>query len=67
MATDIISYAVKPPEYFVQELESVADSNEILDSDKPAATLRYYRITARGYGLSDRSTVVLSTTYKRDN
>lgn len=67
MAADVIPYAAKPPEYFIEELVSVADSNEILDADQPVATLVFYRVTARGYGASDRSMVVLSTTYKRNN
>jgi type IV pilus assembly protein PilX len=67
LATDVISYAAQPPEYFVEELGSVASENEILDSDKPITPLVFYRVTARGYGISNRSMVVLSTTYKRNN
>ena len=67
MATDVIPYAAKPPEYFIEELISVADGNQVLDADQPVATLVFYRVTARGYGASNRSMVVLSTTYKRNN
>ena len=56
----------KQPEFIVEELSSVADPDVALDSDKPIATMGYYRVTARGYGSSDRGMVVLSTTYKRD-
>ncbi|MFQ3200589.1 MAG: type IV pilus assembly protein PilX [Zhongshania sp.] len=67
LAADVIPYAAQPPEYFIEELVSVASENEILDSDKPVAPLVFYRIIARGYGVSNRSMVVLSTTYKRSN
>jgi type IV pilus assembly protein PilX len=67
LTAEVIPYAAQPPEYFIEELVSVASENEILDSDKPIAPLVFYRVTARGYGASNRSMVVLSTTYKRSN
>ncbi|CAA0109395.1 Uncharacterised protein [Zhongshania aliphaticivorans] len=62
-----ISNVSRQPEYIIEELSNVADPNAALDSDRPVATLGYYLITARGYGASDRSMVVLSTTFKRNN
>ena len=62
-----ISNASRQPEYIIEELSNVADPNAALDSDRPVATLGYYLITARGFGASDRSMVVLSTTFKRNN
>ena len=55
----------KPPEYIVQQLNRVVSKNAILDSDRPVSRDGYYRVIARGYGASDRSMVVLTTTYKR--
>ncbi|CAA0114932.1 pilus assembly PilX family protein [Zhongshania aliphaticivorans] len=62
-----ITNASRQPEYVIEELSNVADPNAALDSDRPVATLGYYLITARGFGASDRSMVVLSTTFKRNN
>ncbi|WP_269619503.1 pilus assembly PilX family protein [Zhongshania sp. BJYM1] len=67
MAADVIPYAAKPPEYFIQELTSNSGVNDALDSDLAVTTKVFYRVTARGYGASDRSMVVLSTTFKRNN
>lgn len=67
MAADVIPDAAKPPEYFIEELVSSSGANDALDSDLAITTKVFYRVTARGYGASDRSMVVLSTTYKRNN
>lgn len=56
----------RQPEFVIEELSTIADPDAALDSDKTIATMGYYRVTARGYGSSDRGMVVLSTTYKRD-
>ncbi|MBQ0758328.1 MAG: hypothetical protein KBT72_01635 [Zhongshania sp.] len=66
LASDTVAGVSKQPEFIIEELSSVADPDAALDSDKPIAIMGYYRITARGYGSSDRGMVVLSTTYKRD-
>ncbi|MGJ8686340.1 MAG: pilus assembly PilX family protein, partial [Spongiibacteraceae bacterium] len=64
-ASKSISDVAKQPEYIIEEMTSVVDVNAPLDADKPIATKAFYRVTARGFGASDRSMVVLSTTYKR--
>ena len=56
--------ASKQPEYIIEEL-SVSDPNAPLVSDRPVQSISFYRVTARGYGASDRSMVVLSTTFRR--
>ena len=61
-----VSDVSRQPEYIIEEMVSVSGASEALDSDLPVVSEGYYRITARGYGASDRSMVVLSTTYKRD-
>ncbi|RNL60039.1 pilus assembly PilX family protein [Zhongshania marina] len=67
MAADVIPYAAKPPEYIIEELVSIDSENDVLDADRSITPLIYYRVTARGYGASNRSMVVLSTTFKRSN
>ena len=57
--------AVKQPEFILEQLE-IEDTNKPLDSDQPVTPLDLYRITARGYGFSDRTMVVLSTTFNRN-
>lgn len=54
----------KQPEYIIEEL-SVSDPNAPLVSDQPVQSISFYRVTARGFGASDRSMVVLSTTFRR--
>jgi type IV pilus assembly protein PilX len=56
---------VKQPEYVILQLNRAASKDAVLDSDKPVARDGFFKIIARGYGVSDRSMVVLSTTFKR--
>lgn len=63
---DSIDHVARQPEYIIEEMVSVVGTNEVLDSDRVIPTQSFYRVTARGFGASDRSMVVLSTTYKRD-
>ncbi|MDX1505651.1 MAG: PilX N-terminal domain-containing pilus assembly protein [Spongiibacter sp.] len=65
IATDMPG-VVKQPEYILEQLE-IEDENRSLDSDQPVIPLDLYRVTARGYGFSDRTMVVLSTTFNRNN
>lgn len=62
---DNIDNVARQPEYIIEEMSKVVGSNEVLDSDRAIPTDSFYRVTARGYGASDRSMVVLSTTYRR--
>ena len=55
----------RQPEYIIEQISAMKDPNAALDSDNTVSLLGFYRVTARGFGLSDRSMVVLSTTYKR--
>ncbi len=57
--------AAKQPEYIIQQMNRAGNKNEVLDADRPVSRDGFYRIIARGYGFSDRSMVVLTTTYKR--
>jgi len=55
----------RQPEFIIEQISAMTDPNAALDSDNTVSLLGFYRVTARGFGLSDRSMVVLSTTYKR--
>ncbi len=64
---DFDSRAAKQPEYIIEEMSSTLASDSVLDSDRVVPSSGYYRVIARGYGASDRSMVVLTTTYKRED
>ncbi|HGE8267432.1 TPA: pilus assembly protein [Aeromonas hydrophila] len=55
----------RAPEYFIERLPYTQGSNESLAVDEPISERRLYRITARGFGLSDESRVLLQSTYSR--
>lgn len=69
VVTEKMADVSRQPEYVIERI-TVKKPSAVLDSDNPlggnaATDLGYfYRITARGFGLSDSSMVVLSTTYK---
>ncbi|HCS28038.1 MAG TPA: hypothetical protein DIW43_11330 [Spongiibacteraceae bacterium] len=56
----------KQPEFVIEKYSAINDPKAALDSDKPLDTYEFYRVTARGYGVSDKSMVVLQTTYRRN-
>jgi type IV pilus assembly protein PilX len=62
-----IAGVAKQPEYIIQELNGVESKNVVLDADRPVSKAGFFRVIARGYGASDRSMVVLTTTFKRLN
>ena len=62
-----VAGVAKQPEYIIQELNGVENKMVVLDSDRPVSKAGFFRIIARGYGASDRSMVVLTTTFKRLN
>jgi len=51
--------------YFIEQLPRVVGQGESLASDAPVDEIGYYRVTARGVGISGRAQAVLQTTYKR--
>jgi type IV pilus assembly protein PilX len=53
-----------PPRCIVEQLPPVPTPGGDLSSDTPAFTLMY-RVTARGVGASDNTSVLLQTTYRR--
>lgn len=53
------------PQYIIQKNPIISDAQGSLVSDTPSQTYEIYRITARGFGTSDGSMVVLQSTYRR--
>lgn len=53
------------PRYIIEELAPVPAPGGTLSSDAPAPETGMYRITARAFGRSDTTVVMLQTTYKR--
>lgn len=53
------------PEYVIQQMPSIADPEGSLAADEVGPTLDYYRITARGFGTSSNTMVVLQVMYRR--
>lgn len=62
--TDDVTLAAAP-RYIIEELPPVPAPGGTLSSDAPAPETGMYRITARAFGRSDTTVVMLQTTYKR--
>jgi len=54
------------PQFYVEELTQIDDPVAPLDAGTPVKLITNYRITARGFGVSDRAMVVLRTIYRRE-
>lgn len=53
------------PQYIIEKYPVVVDANAPLDADTPPVQIEVYRVTARGFGVSENSMAVLQTTYRR--
>lgn len=51
------------PEYFIERLPYSQSADDNLAADEPQQARRLYRITARGFGRSQESRVMLQSTY----
>lgn len=51
--------------YFIEEQPLVVGPGESLSADTPVDEIGFYRITARGVGISGNTVAVLQSTYKR--
>jgi type IV pilus assembly protein PilX len=51
--------------YYLEEFPLVYSPGESLAADMPVDELGFYRITARGVGISGAASVILQTTFKR--
>ncbi|MEX1668212.1 PilX N-terminal domain-containing pilus assembly protein [Zhongshania guokunii] len=54
------------PQFYIEELKQVDDAKAPLDAGTAVQIITNYRVTARGFGLSDRAMVVLRTIYRRE-
>lgn len=61
-----LPHVSKQPQYVIEKYAPVVDPTSALDADRPLEAFEFYRVTARGFGVSDRSMVVLQSTYRRD-
>lgn len=59
------SLAQASARYFVEELPLVVGPGESLSADSPMDEIGFYRITARGRGITGDAVATLQTTYKR--
>lgn len=64
--TDAIAGVSAPPQYYLEKLPPIPDPQAPLDADRAVPMLELYRVTARGFGVSDSAVVVLQTVYRRD-
>ncbi len=53
------------PQYIVEELNPIDDPNSGLDSDVEKEKIQFYRVIARGFGVSDNTMVVIETRWRR--
>ncbi|WP_372749854.1 PilX N-terminal domain-containing pilus assembly protein [Litorivivens sp.] len=53
------------PQFYIEEYGELSTKVASLAADAPPETFTMYRITARGFGLSDSSMVVLRAFYRR--
>ncbi len=59
------SLAKASASYFIEELSPTVGPGKELSADTPEDSGRYYRITARGVGISGTAVVILQSTYHR--
>jgi type IV pilus assembly protein PilX len=64
-ASDITGVTAAP-QYYLEELPQLDDPLAPLDAGTAVKLISNYRITARGFGVSDRTMVVLRTIYRRE-
>ena len=54
------------PQYYIDELAEFDNPKLSMEADTAIVPIRAYRITARGFGVSDNAMVVLRTVYRRE-
>ena len=65
VATDLEGVS-RQPQYVIEQYNRTKVQNSMIDSDLPLADIEYFRITARGFGITNKSMVVLQSTYRRN-
>lgn len=53
------------PQYIIEKYPLIVDVNAPLAADQVPVTIDMYRITARGFGVSENSMVVLQSSFRR--
>lgn len=64
---DFNDSAAKQPEFIIEQMASSLAGSDSLDFGQVVPTAGFYRVIARGYGASDRTMVVLTTSYRRED
>lgn len=54
------------PQFVIQQLPPIPDPSGSLAADEPGHMIDVYRVTARGFGTSDNTMVVIQTMYRRN-
>lgn len=60
-----LSEVNRQPEYYIEKYPPIRDDDSAYDADIALDDLEFYRITARGYGLSAKSMTVLQINFRR--
>ncbi len=63
--TGTIAEVAQQPNYIIEELPAINDTTQSASADTPLQEAPLYRVTARGYGSTNSSSIVLQTTFKR--
>lgn len=63
--TGTIAELAEQPRYMIEELPAVPAPGGTTTSDTPAPDTGMYRVTARSFGRSDTTIIMLQSTYKR--
>lgn len=53
------------PQYIVEEMPPMQDPQGSLAADEPLGDIQFYRVTARGFGQTTATTVMVQSTYRR--
>ncbi len=60
-----LSEVNRQPEYYIEKYPAIRDEDSAYDADIALDDLEFYRITARGYGLRDKTTAVIQVNFRR--
>lgn len=66
LPADTVEGVKRQPEYIVEKYSRLKQRGWAIDSDLPYNNVEHFRVTARGFGATTKSMVVLQTTYRRE-
>lgn len=61
-----LSHVSGQPQYILEKFQATQNPEGDLGADEPIPPYEMYRVTSRGFGVSDFSMVVLQTTFRRN-